>query len=194
MALGIDRRELLPALFPEHKEYLFVSALAGSARDLAALTNDGDHLFALGGVMGASSMIGLGMAMSAPDRKVAVCAGDGELLMNIGSLVTIASAAPDNLTIVCIDNGLHGETGNQPGHTSRNADLEAMARGAGIKSCMTVTDTQQLSAANAFLRKEPGPRFLVAKVNGTPPSVYSRLMDPPACRLRFRNAFLSNSK
>lgn len=188
---SIDRRKLLPVVIPDHRDYLFVSGLAGAARDTAALTDDGDHLFALGGIMGAAVTIGLGIAMSATDRKIMVVTGDGELLMNIGALVTVASAAPENLSIVCIDNGRHGETGNQPGHTSRSADIEAMARGAGFKSAMTVATPAALPDAARFLKDTPGPRLLVAKVLPTSPTKYSRLMDPAGCRLRFRNAFLS---
>jgi thiamine pyrophosphate-dependent acetolactate synthase large subunit-like protein len=185
----IDRRDLLPVLFPSHAEYLFVSGLAGSARDLAALTRDGPHLFALGGAMGAAATIGLGMAMAAPDRKVVVVTGDGELQMNVGSLITIANAAPPNLTVICIDNERHGETGNQPGNTSRATDLAAIAKGAGFQFVMTVADSDQLLAGAHFVHQESGPRFLVVKVLATEPSVYKRLMDPAECRYRFKAAF-----
>ena len=110
----IDRRELLPELFPRPGDYLMVSGLAGASRDAAALTGDGDNLFTLAGVP-----LGLGMALAAPAPQVAVITGDGELLMDLGALATVASQAPDNLSIVCIDNGGHGETGGQLGHTSR---------------------------------------------------------------------------
>jgi phosphonopyruvate decarboxylase len=185
----IDRRQLLPVLFPKPDDYLFVSGLAGSARDLAALTKDGPNLFALGGVMGAAATIGLGIAMAAPDRNVVVVTGDGELQMNIGSLITIASAAPLNLTIVCIDNERHGETGNQPGHTARKTALELIAKGAGIASAMTVNQAGKLAGAADFIRRQVGPRFLAVKVLDTDPSPYKRLMDPSACRYRFKTAF-----
>src|SRR5258708_37068456 len=116
MATNIDRRNLLPLLFPSASKFLYVSGLAGAARDLAALTNDGPNLFALGGVMGSATMIGLGMAIGAPRRNIAVVTGDGELQMNIGALITVANVSPQNLTIVCLDNEQHGETGGQAGH------------------------------------------------------------------------------
>ena len=192
MNKGIKRHELLAHLFPDHKEYLFVTGLAGAARDVAALTDDGAHMFALGGVMGAATTIGLGMALGAPGRRVAVVTGDGELLMNIGSLVVVASAAPSNLTITCIDNERHGETGNQPGHTAHNAKLDAIGRGAGIASVMALSSTDRLADAAHFIKTAPGPRLLVAKVLDTEPSPYKRLMDPAACRFRFKTAFAAS--
>ena len=190
----IDRRALLAQLFPIHADYLFVSGLAGSARDLAALTGDGPHLFALGGAMGAATTIGLGMAVAAPERSVVVVTGDGELQMNVGSLITIANAAPPNLTVICIDNERHGETGNQPGNTSRATDLAAIAKGAGFQFVMTVADSDQLLAGAHFVHEESGPRFLVVKVLATEPSVYKRLMDPAGCRYRFKAAFATAEK
>jgi len=188
----IDRRLLLGQLFAAPADYLFVSGLAGSARDLAALTNDAPTLFALGGVMGAASMIGLGMALAVPDREVAVVTGDGELQMNVGSLISIASAGPPNLTIVCVDNERHGETGNQPGHTARRTDLGIVARGAGFSSVMTVLRDEEVQSAAKFIKEAPGPRLIVVKVADTEPSAFKRLMDPAACRYRFRTAYSAN--
>ena len=184
----LDRREVLSRLFPDHEEYLFISGLAGSARDAAALTDDGANLFTLAGTMGAATCMGLGVAMCAPDRKVAVVTGDGELLMNIGSLATVATIGPANLSIVCIDNGCHGETGGQTGHTSNRTDLEMMARGAGISSTMVISTENELAVGAEFLSQAPGPRFVQVRVKDGPPSSYKRNMDPAECRIRFRNA------
>ncbi len=186
----LDRRELLPQLFPTPDDYLIISGLAGPARDAAALTDDADYLFTMGGTMGASVSMGLGVALSALENKVAVIAGDGELLMNVGSLATVASMAPENLTIVCIDNLCHGETGGQPGHTARNTNLEMMAKGAGIRSTMTLETPDQIEAAAKFIAQAPAPRFLLVRVTNGPPNAYKRNSDLAACRLRFRSAFL----
>ena len=188
----LDRRDLLPRLFPTPGDYLMVSGLAGAARDAAALTADGDTLFTMAGTMGAAVSMGLGVALSAPDSRVAVITGDGELLMNVGALATVASMAPENLTIVCIDNGRHGETGGQPSHTSRGTDLAMIARGAGLPSTMTITNAEQVAEGAKFLLEAPGPRFLLARVGGGPPAAYKRHMDAAACRLRFRDAYLNS--
>ena len=120
---NIDRRELLPQLFPNHEEWLFVSGLAGASKDAAALTNDGANIYTMAGTMGAAVAMGLGIALSAPNKNVAAINGDGEMLMGIGSLITVATAQPQNLTIVCEDNAMHGETGRQTGHTAGAAIL-----------------------------------------------------------------------
>ena len=86
--MTLDRREILQKILPNPNDYLIVAGLAGAARDSAALTEDGDNLFTMAGTMGAAVSMGLGMAMSAPDRQILVITGDGELLMNIGSLAT----------------------------------------------------------------------------------------------------------
>ncbi len=186
----IDRRELLTNLFDSPDKALFISGLAGAAKDTAAFTDDGDNLFTMAGTMGAAVPMGLGVAMNAPERDVVVVTGDGELLMGIGALVTVSSMAPSNLSIVCIDNGEHGETGGQSGHTSQNTDLEAIAKGAGIASTMTITSPEQMEEGAAFLTSTPGPRFLLCRVLPSAPSVYKRNFDPAACRIRFRNAYL----
>ncbi len=189
---ALDRRDVLSRLFPAPEDYLLVSGLAGSARDAAALTGDGDNLFTMAGTMGAAVSMGLGVALAAPEAKVAVITGDGELLMNLGALATVASMAPDNLTIVCIDNGCHGETGGQPGHTARRTDLGVMAEGAGLASTMTIAGPDELGAGATFLIEAPAPRFLLVRVIKGPPADYKRDMDPAACRLRFRNAYLGS--
>jgi len=188
---NIDRRELLPGLFPDQEQWLFVSGLAGASRDAAALTGDGAHLYTMAGTMGAAVPMGLGVALSAPGRKVAVINGDGEMLMGLGALVTVAAAAPQNLTIVCEDNSMHGETGRQTGHTAATADLEAIAKGAGIGSVMTISEPGQIADAAAFISEAPGPRFLVVRVLPTDPCAFKRNMDSAACRFRFREHVLA---
>ena len=183
----LDRRDLLPALFPDPSGWLFVSGLAGASKDAAALTGDGPNHFSMAGAMGAAVPIGLGIALGAPDRSVAAITGDGELLMGLGALVTVATAAPANLSIVCVDNGMHGETGGQNGHTARGADLAAMARGAGLVQTLTISAPSGLDQARVFLAETPGPRLLVARVQAGPPTAFKRDMDLAACRVRFRD-------
>ena len=185
---SIDRRDLLPHLFPKPKDYLFLAGLAGAAKDTAAWTGESDNLLTLGGAMGGAISMGLGMALSATSRKVAVITGDGEMLMNAGALASVASAAPQNLMIVCIDNGQHGETGGQPGHTSKRTNLAILAEGAGIPSVMSVSKPAELSAARDFLADEILPKFLWVRVMPGPPADYRRNWNLIECRLRFRRA------
>ncbi len=188
----LDRRDVLATLFPSTEDILFITGLAGSARDAAGLTEDADNLFTMAGTMGAAVSMGLGVALSAPDKQVAVITGDGELLMNIGSLATVATMAPGNLSIVCIDNGCHGETGGQTGHTSGRTDLSLMAEGAGLSSVMVVESLDQMEAAAKFFIDAPAPRFLQVRVTDGPPTDFKRNMNPAQCRTRFRNAYLGS--
>ena len=188
---NIDRRELLPQLFPNPADWLFVSGLAGASKDAAALTEDGSNLYSMAGAMGAAVPMALGMALSAPERNVAAINGDGEMLMGVGSLVTVATARPQNLTIVCEDNAMHGETGRQTGHTASMANLEMIAKGSGIESTLTISEPGEIAQAAAFIAEAPGPRFLVVRVLPTDPAAYRRNMDMAECRVRFRNAFMA---
>lgn len=186
----LDRREVLPRLFPSPEEFLIISGLAGPARDAAQLADDGDNLFTMAGTMGAAVPMGLGVALGAPESQVVVITGDGELLMKIGSLASVATMAPVNLSIVCIDNGCHGETGGQAGHTSHRTDLAKMAEGAGLVSVMVLETEDQMDAAAKFLVDSPGPRFLHVRVTDGPPHPYKRNFDPAYCRTKFRDAYL----
>jgi phosphonopyruvate decarboxylase len=127
----LDRRDAVPALIGRHEDFLIVAGLAGTSRDVAALTHDGAHTYTMAGAMGGAAMIGLGLALARPDKRVLVVTGDGELLMNVGALATIAVLNPPNLGIVCVDNGHYGETGYQKSHTSLGVDLERIAAGSG---------------------------------------------------------------
>ena len=126
-AFVLDRIEAIPKLVGRHEDFLIVTGLAGTSRDIAALTEDGAHTYSMAGAMGGACMIGLGLALARRDKRVLVVTGDGELLMNIGSLATIAVMNPPNLSIVCVDNGHYGETGYQKSHTSLGVDLEKIA-------------------------------------------------------------------
>ena len=182
----LDRREILKPIIPNPEKYLIITGLAGPARDAAALTDDGDNTFTMAGCMGAAVSMGLGMALTSPNRQVLVITGDGELMMNLGSLASVATLQPANLSIVCIDNGCHGETGGQIGHTSHRTDLEVVAKGAGLGATMTLSESSQFAQAAEFLKQSAAPRFLLCRVMDGPPTAYKRNMDPVACRLRFK--------
>lgn len=186
----LDRIQAVPALVGNHEDFLIVTGLAGTARDIAALTDDGNHIYTLAGAMGAAAMMGFGLALAQTERRVLVVTGDGELLMNVGALATIAVANPPNLSIVCVDNGHYGETGYQKSHTSLGVDLEKMAIGAGIKATRTVTREDQIADAAKFIRETNGTAFVCLRVKATNPPSYRRLLDPAACRTRFRSALL----
>ena len=186
----LDRTQAVPALIGRHEDFLIVAGLAGTARDVAALTRDGAHTYALAGVMGGACAMGLGLALARPDRRVLVVTGDGELLMNVGTLATIAVLNPSNLSIVCVDNGHYGETGYQKSHTGLGVDLERMAGAAGIKITRTIRSEADLADGGRLLRDGNGTAFVLLRVKPTDPPSYKRSLDPSMGRLRFRQSLL----
>jgi thiamine pyrophosphate-dependent acetolactate synthase large subunit-like protein len=168
VALGesgkIDRRDLARVLLEDRGGMLVVAGLGAPAWDITAV-GDGPQNFPLWGGMGGAAMIGLGLALAQPERQVLVLTGDGEMLMGIGSLATVAHQAPKNLAIVVQDNEHYGETGMQETATRHGTDLVKMAEGAGIKRTMLVTEPGQVVALKAAVRKGEGPFFAVVKID-----------------------------
>ena len=184
----LERGEAVPKLIGRHEDFLFVTGLGGSAHDVCAVTGDSAHLYSLGGAMGAACMIGLGLALARPDKKVLVVTGDGELLMNVGALATISVMNPSKLAIVCVDNGHYGETGWQKSHTSLGVDLEKIAIGSGIKRTMTIAQEADLAAGSRFIREGNSTGFVLLRVLPTEPPHSKRNFDAVFCRDRFRTA------
>ena len=184
----LDRNEAVPQLVGNHEDFLIVAGLAGTARDLTFLSNDAPHVFALAGAMGAATAMGLGLALARPERRVLVVTGDGELLMNVGTLATVAVMNPPNLAVVCVDNGHYGETGYQKSHTSLGVDLEQIAIGAGIRTTRRVTRPEEIAEASRLIRDGNGTSFVLMRVrpNESPP--HKRDLDPTTERHRFRAA------
>ena len=134
------------------RDLLVIAGLGAPNWDVSAA---GDHPnnFPLWGAMGGASMIGLGLALAQPKRKVLVITGDGEMLMNVGSLASIAVEAPKNLTIAVLDNERFGETGMQKTPTAFGVDLAAIATACGIRTSRIVrTMAQSPSCATSRMR------------------------------------------
>jgi phosphonopyruvate decarboxylase len=184
----LERSEAVPALIGRPEDFLFIAGLGGTARDVGAVTGDGAHVYSLGGAMGAACMMGLGLALARPDKRVLVVTGDGELLMNIGALATIAVINPPNLAILCVDNGHYGETGWQKSHTSLGVDLEKIAIGSGLTRTRTVAAEGDIAEGARLLREGNGTSFLNLRVRPTEPAEFKRNFDASLCRHRFRAA------
>jgi thiamine pyrophosphate-dependent acetolactate synthase large subunit-like protein len=158
MAGSLDRRDAVKALLVDRGDLLVVTGLGSSSYDVYD-AGDHDANFYLWGAMGGAAMVGLGIALAQPKRPVAIITGDGEQLMGLGSLATIAAKKPKNLSIVVLDNAHFGETGMQMSHSGLGARLELIASGAGFPS---VTEIKDLGALNAFrpkLHDLKGPHF-----------------------------------
>jgi sulfopyruvate decarboxylase subunit beta len=118
-----------------------------------------DHLDIVG-CMGSASTIGLGIALAQPERKVIVVDGDGSLLMQLGSLVTIAGAAPANFYHFVFENGVYETSGSQPLPAEGKFDLHEMARAAGYAHVAQFDDAGAFAAALPGLLLRRGPAFV----------------------------------
>jgi len=146
----LERRKLVKELLADRGDLMVVCGLGSPTYDVAAA---GDHPlnFYLWAAMGGAAMIGLGLAIAKPGRRVAVITGDGEALMGMGSLATIGVRRPDNLVIVVLDNGHYGETGMQASHTAEAVELLGVARACGFKETFDITDELGLREFAAYI-------------------------------------------
>ena len=158
--MTLRRREVVKDLLKARKELLVVAGLGSTAWDITA-AGDHDLSFPLWGAMGQAAMIGLGLALAQPKRRVLVITGDGEMLMGMGSLATIGVQQPKNLTVAVIDNERYGETGMQATHTAHGVDLAAIAKACGFKNSKVVTKRVDLGK---MVHLTAGPNFLQIKV------------------------------
>jgi thiamine pyrophosphate-dependent acetolactate synthase large subunit-like protein len=189
--LILDRRAVAAAILKHRGDALVVAGLGAPTWDI---TEAGDHPLNFGswGAMGGAAMIGLGLALAQPKRRVLVVTGDGELLMGLGSLATIAVQRPGNLAVIVLDNEHYGETGMQATHTRFGVDLPAMARAAGFRAAGTVYNAAQLRSWIPKLYRQPGPVFASVKVTTQDAPKVLPLRDGTALKNRFREALLGN--
>ena len=159
----IERRPFVADLLARRGNALVIPGLGSPTWDAFASGDSPEYLYSWGG-MGLAVPTALGIAMAQPDRRVLALTGDGEMMMGIGSLGVVADQAPDNLSILVLDNESFGETGRQTGLTANRADLCKVAEGFGIVRTMHVTDGGATAELAAFLFETPGPAFAVAKI------------------------------
>jgi thiamine pyrophosphate-dependent acetolactate synthase large subunit-like protein len=160
----LDRREAVRALLADRGDLLVVSGLGSSSYDVFD-AGDHDGNFYLWGAMGGAAMMGLGLAQAQPQRPVLVITGDGEQLMGIGSLLTVAARQPDNFSIAVLDNGHFGETGMQRSHSGLGAKLDVIARGAGFQSVVEITDVSGITAFRSEMRNlSGGPKLALIRI------------------------------
>ena len=184
----LDRREVVKTLLAQREDALVVTGLGSSCYDAGVY--DHPNTFYLWGAMGGAAMIGLGLALAQPKRRVLVITGDGEMLMGVGSFATIGAQKPDNLAIVVLDNELYAETGMQPTHTARGVDLAGMAKAAGFAVAETVRTEEALDSAVQTLYRTPGPAFFDIKVSSKRYPLSIRLRDGVHIKNRFRENLL----
>ncbi|MBI4195239.1 MAG: aldehyde dehydrogenase [Betaproteobacteria bacterium] len=185
----LDRREVVAGILKQRGDALVVAGLGAPCWDTTAA---GDHPlnFPTWGGMGGAAMIGLGLALAQPKRRVLVITGDGELLMGLGSLATIAVQQPRNLAVIVLDNEHYGETGMQQTHTRFGVDLGAIAKASGFRAAGTVYTGTQLAAWLPKLHRQPGPAFAAVKVTTETAPIILPPRDGAHLKNRFRETLL----
>jgi len=178
----MKRRDVVRSLLKNRKDLLVVAGLGSTAWDITA-AGDSPLNFPLWGAMGQAAMIGLGLALAQPKRRVLVITGDGEMLMGMGSLATIGVQKPNNLTVVVIDNERYGETGMQETHTAHGIDLNGVARSCGLN----IVEPKELTKA---IHGKKGPNFAVVKVDAEKIPLVLPPREGTLLKARFRRALL----
>lgn len=198
----LQRRPLVKKLLEGAADDLLVIAGLGSANWDVTDAGDRPLNMPLWGAMGAPVGMGLGLAMAQPGKRVMVITGDGDMLMSLGSLATVATQQPDNLAIVVLDNEKFGETGNQATHTSprdngptdsgAGADLSLIARGCGIVDVGVVREASEVAQLVKDARTKKGPIFRVVKVMVEKLDFVMPPQDGAHLKDRFRQALLGH--
>lgn len=185
----MERRRCIEMIYPELEDKPVVTIMGACAQELYDLGHR-ENFFYLQHAMGLASSIGLGLALHRPAEKVVVLDGDGSVLMNLGTLATLARYAPSNLVHIIFDNGSLLSTGGFESHTNTGVtDLAAMARGAGIAHVDAVDDEMAFGEAvvNAFERDAMS--LVVARVQAVGPDNYGMDLHLPENAFRFARYF-----
>jgi len=180
----MDRRDVVAALIRGRGESLIVTGLGSTCYDFGI--EDHPNTFYLWGGMGAAAMLGLGLALAQPTRRVVVVTGDGEMLMAMGAFATIGAKAPKNLSLVVIDNEHYSETGMQPTHVQRGVSLEGIAKACNFPSAETIWSEAELAKAVPDIFRGKDLVFRDIKVNTKRYPMSIRMRDGAHIKNRFR--------
>jgi sulfopyruvate decarboxylase subunit beta len=167
----VKRVDCLAAIYDDLRDCAVVTIMGAVAAELYSLGHRA-NFFYLEHAMGLASSIGLGIALSQPERRVVVIDGDGSVLMNLGGLTTLARYAPPNLTQIVFDNESLLSVGGFPTATATGSDLAALARAAGIADARTVSNVEDFAEAARGAIATPGLACVVAKVEAVGPASF----------------------
>ncbi|NGM21061.1 aldehyde dehydrogenase [Roseomonas stagni] len=185
----LDRRAVVNALLADRGDLLVIAGLGAPAWDITAAGDCPNNLPLWGG-MGGAAVMGLGLALAQPSRRVLVITGDGEALMGLGALATIATKQPPNLAIVVLDNEHYGETGGQETATKHGVDLAAIARGAGIADARTITTPDGIAPLREAIHAATAPLVAVIKIDAANLPLKLPPREGAYLAARFREAIL----
>lgn len=174
----MKRLEALQAISSLIKDELFVTTAGGATAEWNAVRPSDGNIQVK--TLGLCSSIGLGLALSLPQRKIFVFDGDGALWMNLGSLATIGLHQPKNLIHICWDNKQYESSGGEPTvSTAGHIDFAGVAKNAGIESSRAVATVAELEVAMRHALSQDGPHFIWARIEAgraeAPPPRYDEL-------------------
>lgn len=178
----MKRIDAIKYIVDELKDELVICNLGFPCQELYYVKDAPTHFYTLGSI-GLASSIGLGLA-KASKRKVVILDGDGSLLYNLGSLITIATQKPENLYWIVLDNESHGSTGFQRTYDASLTSLEKLALAAGFTKVLTVNDKSGLKKAAEQLM-EKGPLFVIVKIEKGNAEVDPIPLSPALIKSRF---------
>jgi phosphonopyruvate decarboxylase/sulfopyruvate decarboxylase subunit beta len=161
----MNYREAITTITELLDDQLVVCANGLISRETFTIRDRTENFYMIGS-MGMASSIGLGVALNKPSRKVIILDGDGNLLMNLGSLPMIGSLQPGNLLHIVLDNEVYASTGNQP-TISNVIELEEIATSAGYAYVKKVTTNEDLRREMVHTLENEGPSFLLVKISDT---------------------------
>ncbi|MDA7946073.1 MAG: thiamine pyrophosphate-dependent enzyme [Hyphomicrobiaceae bacterium] len=185
----LNRRKAIVSLLQGRADDLFITGIGAAKSDvLAAVGSDSPIVFPLDGAMGCAVSVGLGLALTQPSRRIVVVTGDGELLMNLGSLAVVGVLSPANLIVVCIDNEHYGECGFQPTHTAYGTDLATIAYGSGITNVLRAQEWSELLSVAEIFDAADGPSFVLLKTSNEMSDELPRTRDAAVNKYIFRQA------
>ena len=160
----ISSIDAIKAISRERGEAIIVNTMT-PFRYLESVTERPDLALPIFGAMGKASSVALGLALARPDQRIVVLDGDGSLLMNLGTLVTTAGAAPENLVHILFEDGVYFTTGSQPVPGSGRVDFGGIARDAGFAASYSFDDLEDLASELPAIMSQAGPVFVCLKVH-----------------------------
>jgi thiamine pyrophosphate-dependent acetolactate synthase large subunit-like protein len=182
----MDRRAFVAGLLEDRGDLMVIASIGSPTYDVAAC---GDHPlnFYIWSGFGSTPTVGLGLALAQPHRRVAVVSGDGDVLIALGALATIAVKRPANLAIVCLDNGHYSASGMQPSATKAGVDLAKAAEACGLR-VERVSDLSRVAALRELIHRGAGPLFIHARVDADDQTRVIPSRDGVAIKHRFMQA------
>ena len=184
------RKEAMQVVLDEIKNEPIISANGYISRDLFELKEKNTNFYMIGS-MGLASSIGLGVAIKKPQKRIFIFDGDGNILMNLGSLTTIVTLKPKNLVHIIFDNNSHESTGGQPTNSNK-IQISELAK---ISNYHVFVATKKFQLKNILkqLKKISGPIMIVIKIKNSQIHSHRVSLDPPIIKNRFMKALLEKN-